>query len=113
VKKGVMRTTDPLRIKGPAAQIEIQGETDLKAETQDMQVVVRPEIGNVAAMGAALVNPVVGAATLLANAVLQNPLSRLFSYRYHVTGSWSDPQVDKAGESPPQAKPKNEGESKP
>ncbi|UCV04713.1 YhdP family protein [Dechloromonas denitrificans] len=113
VKKGVMRTNDPLRIKGPAAQIEIQGETDLKAETQDMQVVVRPEIGNAAAMGAALVNPVVGAATLLANAVLQNPLSRLFSYRYHVTGSWSDPQVDKAGESPPQAKPKNEGESKP
>ena len=99
VKKGIMRTVEPLRIKGPAAQIEMQGETDLKAETQDLQVIVRPEIGNAAVVGVALVNPVVGAAALLANTMLPNPLNRLFSYRYHVTGSWSDPKVDKAGES--------------
>ncbi|MFZ2268736.1 MAG: YhdP family protein [Azonexus sp.] len=99
VKKGIMRTVEPLRIKGPAAHIEMQGETDLKAETQDLQVVVRPEIGNAAVVGVALVNPVVGAAALLANTMLPNPLNRLFSYRYHVTGSWSDPKVEKAGES--------------
>jgi len=98
VRKGVMRTVEPLRIKGPAAQIEMQGETDLKAETQDLQVVVRPEIGNVAAVGVALINPVIGAATLLANSVMPNPLNRLFSYRYHVTGTWADPLVDKAGQ---------------
>lgn len=111
VKRGVMRTVEPLRIKGPAAQIEMQGETDLKSETQDLQVVVRPEIGNAAVVGVALVNPVVGAAALLANSVMPNPLNRLFSYRYHVTGSWSDPKVDKAGESPvahPDAKSKEE-----
>ncbi len=102
VSKGVMRTVDPLRIYGPSAQIEMQGETDLKAETQDMQVVVRPELGGLAAVGAAaLVNPVVGAAALVANTVLQKPLNRLFSYRYHVTGTWADPLVDKAGESAP------------
>ncbi|WP_153132979.1 YhdP family protein [Dechloromonas hortensis] len=99
IRKGIMRTTEPLRIYGPAAQIEMQGETDLQRETQDLQVVVRPEIGGLAAVGtAALINPVVGAAALVANTVLQKPLNRLFSYRYHVTGSWSDPQVDKAGE---------------
>lgn len=103
VKKGVMRTVEPLRIKGPAAQIEMQGETDLKNETQDLQVVVRPEIGNAAVVGVALVNPVVGAAALLANTVLPNPLNRLFSYRYHVTGTWSDPKVDKTGETAPVA----------
>jgi len=113
VKKGLMRTTEPLRIKGPAAQIEMQGETDLKNETQDLQVVVRPEIGNVAVVGVALVNPLAGAAALLANSVLPNPLNRLFSYRYHVTGSWSDPKVDKAGETPPVVKPKPEEESQP
>jgi len=116
VKKGIMRTTEPLRIKGPAAHIEMQGETDLKNETQDLQVVVRPEIGNAAAVGVALVNPVVGAATLLANTVLPNPLNplnRLFSYRYHVTGSWSDPKVDKAGESAPNNKPRPEEEKPP
>ena len=113
VTKGVMRTTEPLRIKGPAAQIEMEGETDLKLETQDLQVVVRPELGNAAAVGMALVNPVAGAATLLAGTVIQNPLNRLFSYRYRVTGSWSDPQVNKTGETVPEVKPKNEGEGKP
>ena len=67
VKKGIMKTIDPLRIKGPAAQIEMQGETDLRNETQDLQVLVRPDLGGVAAVGAAtLINPVAGAAALLA-----------------------------------------------
>lgn len=119
VKKGIMKTIEPLRIKGPAAQIEMQGETDLKNETQDLQVLVRPDLGGVAAVGAAtLINPVAGAAALLANTLLQNPISRLFSYRYHVTGTWSDPQVDKTGEASQDvtAKPEvpNEtGETKP
>ena len=112
VRKGVMRTIEPLRIAGPAAQVEMQGETDLKSETQDLQLTVRPELGGLAAVGtAALVNPVVGAAALVANTVLQKPLNRLFSYRYHVTGTWSDPQIDKAGEAPPQ--PTRDEEKKP
>ena len=49
------------------------------------------------AVGAALVNPVAGAATLIASSVISNPLNRLFSYRYHVTGSWADPKVDSSG----------------
>jgi uncharacterized protein (TIGR02099 family) len=97
VRKGIMRTSGPLRIKAPAAQIEMEGDVDLKNETQDMRVVVRPELGTVAAVGVALINPVAGAATLLAGSVLQNPLNRLFSYNYHVTGTWSEPLVDKAG----------------
>jgi uncharacterized protein (TIGR02099 family) len=113
IKKGIMRTVEPLHIKGPAAQIEMQGESDLKNETQNLKVVVRPELGTMAAAGVALVNPVVGAATLLANAVLQNPLSRIFSYRYQVTGTWSDPQVDKASDIPLEEKFKGQGESKP
>lgn len=100
VDQGIMRTVEPLRIFGPAAQIEMEGVTDLRQETQDLRVVVRPELGGLAAVGAAaLVNPAVGAAALVANTVLQKPLNRLFSYRYHVTGTWSDPLVDKAGQS--------------
>jgi uncharacterized protein YhdP len=106
VTSGVMRTTEPLRIFGPAAQIEIQGETHLQKETQDLMVVVRPEVGGLAAVGAAaLAHPAVGAAALVANTVLQKPLNRLFSYRYHVTGNWSDPQVDQAGTDADKGKP--------
>ena len=111
VRRGVMQTTEALRINGPAVQVEIQGQADLKSETQDMQVVVRPELGGLAAVGtAALINPVVGAAALLANTVLQKPLNRLFSYRYHVTGSWADPKIDQAGQSSPEVKPVPEEE---
>lgn len=100
VDQGIMRTVEPLRIFGPAAQIEIEGVADLRHETQDLRVVVRPELGGLAAVGtAALVNPVAGAAALVANTVLRKPLNRLFSYRYHVTGTWSDPLVAKAGQS--------------
>lgn len=96
---GVMRTVEPLRINSPAAQIEIQGEADMKNETQNLKVLVRPQVSSVAAIGAAaLVNPIAGAAALVASTVLQNPFGRLFSYRYHVTGSWSDPKVEKVGE---------------
>lgn len=97
MQAGVMRTAEPLRIFGPAAQIEMDGETDLQKETQDLRVVVRPELGGLAAVGtAALLHPAAGAAALVANTVLKKPLNRLFSYRYHVTGSWSDPLVEKA-----------------
>ncbi|RIX44640.1 MAG: TIGR02099 family protein [Rhodocyclales bacterium GT-UBC] len=114
VRKGIMRTVDALRINGPAVQVEMSGETDLKNETQDLSVLVRPEVGSLAAVGtAALINPVAGAAALVANTVLQKPLNRLFSYRYHVTGSWSDPKVDKAGEFLPDVKTKPEEESQP
>jgi uncharacterized protein YhdP len=89
---------DALRINSPAAQIEIRGEADMKNETQNLQVLVRPQMGAVAAIGTALINPIAGAAALVASTVLQNPIGRLFSYRYHVTGSWSDPKVEKVGE---------------
>ena len=103
VRRGIMRTVKPLRIKAPAAEIELAGETDLKAETQDLRVIVRPELGTVSAVGAALINPVAGAATLIASSVISNPLNRLFSYRYHVTGSWADPKVESGGILPPPA----------
>ena len=97
VERGVMRTQESLNINGPAVQVAIDGETDLQRETQDMNVLVKPEVGSLAAVGtAALINPVAGAAALVANTVLQRPLSRLFSYRYHVTGTWDEPLVDKA-----------------
>ena len=54
-------------------------------------------IASAVPVGAALVNPVAGAATLIASSVISKPLNRLFSYRYHVTGSWADPKVDSSG----------------
>jgi len=114
IDQGVMRTVGPLRINGPAAQIEIEGKADLGQETQDLRVVVRPEVGGLAAVGvAAAINPVVGAGVLLANTVLRRPLNRLISYRYHITGSWSDPQVNQAESGEEPANSANSANSRP
>lgn len=97
VEGGIMKTLSGLTINGPAVQVVIDGQTDLQQETQDLMVAVRPEVSSLAIGAAALVNPVAGAAALVANTVLKSPLNQIFSYRYHVTGSWADPMVAKAG----------------
>lgn len=98
VKRGSMRT-DRLQIDGPAARVMIHGETDLKQETQRLRVTVQPELGGSAALGVALVNPLAGVATLLAHKMLQNPLNKVFSVDYLVTGKWDDPKVTKLSRS--------------
>ena len=97
IQQGIMRTTDSLRINGPAVQVVIDGEANLQQETQLLEVRVRPEVSMLAIGAATLVNPVAGAAALVANTVLQSPLNQVFSYRYRISGAWADPQVDKLG----------------
>ncbi|HEX5802019.1 MAG TPA: YhdP family protein [Azospira sp.] len=94
IKGGVMRT-ERLQIDGPSARVLMRGEVDLEHETQKLVVNVQPELGGTAALGVALVNPLAGAAALLAHKVLQNPLNQIFSFDYSVTGKWDDPKVDK------------------
>ena len=101
VAQGLMRTTD-LRLEGPAASVTITGDIDLGRETQSLDVRVRPALSSTFSAGAAVLfiaNPLIGAAvgagTLLAQKLLDNPLGQMFSYDYRVTGSWSDPLVER------------------
>jgi len=102
IREGVM-TTDNLNLTGPAAQVTLRGDIDLSRETQKLTVRVKPAVSTMFSAGAAvlfLANPVVGAAvgagTLLAQKLLNNPIDQIFSYEYLVTGSWSDPHVERA-----------------
>lgn len=104
VENGVMRT-ERLQIDGPAARVLMRGEVDLKLETQRLNVNVQPELGGTAALGIAIVNPIAGAATLLAHKVLQNPLNHMFGFDYLVTGTWDDPKVEKVSASSPTSAP--------
>ncbi|MBI4756947.1 MAG: TIGR02099 family protein [Betaproteobacteria bacterium] len=94
VARGVMSARD-LQIDGPSAKIVMSGEVDLAAETQNLRVRVQPAVGESVAVGAMIVNPVVGAATYLAQKILRDPLGRIFAYDYAITGPWSDPKVAK------------------
>ena len=44
-----------------------------------------------------VVGAVVGAGSLLAQKMLQDPIEQMFSYTYDVSGSWSDPVVTRGG----------------
>ena len=100
---GVMTTSD-LKLVGPAAKVDISGEADLAKETQRLTVRVQPALSSSVSAGAALLflaNPLVGAAvgagSLFAQALLQDPVEKMFRYEYTVTGGWSDPVVTKSG----------------
>ncbi len=106
IDRGLMRTGD-LRLEGPAAQVAINGEIDLARETQALDVRVKPALSSTFSAGAAVLfiaNPLIGAAvgagTLLAQKLLDNPLGSIFSYDYRVTGSWSDPLVERVAAKP-------------
>jgi uncharacterized protein (TIGR02099 family) len=106
IQNGVLKS-DNLKIIGPPARVSIQGEADIARETQHLSVHVQPTLSAGVSVGAAallLANPVIGAAvyagSLLAQKAMQDPIEQMFSYGYAVTGSWSDPVVEREGRFP-------------
>jgi uncharacterized protein (TIGR02099 family) len=94
VESGVLGVKG-LRMRGSAAEVEMTGEVDLANETENLRVRVLPSLGDTAALGVALVNPVAGVAAAIAQRILKNPIGHIFAYDYSVTGSWNDPKVVK------------------
>jgi uncharacterized protein (TIGR02099 family) len=89
--------TDNLKMRGVSATVLIDGTADIARETQNLHVVVLPEInaGAASVVYALAVNPVIGVGTFLAQLFLREPLIRAFTYEYKVTGPWQEPVVTK------------------
>jgi uncharacterized protein (TIGR02099 family) len=101
IQNGVMQT-DQFKLVGPAAAVEIAGSVDLAHETQQLRVRVQPALSSSVSVGTAalfLANPLLGAAvgagTLLAQKMLNNPIEKMFSYEYGVSGGWDEPVVQR------------------
>ncbi len=94
IDQGVART-DSLAMRGLQAVVRIKGEADLRASTQDLRVLVIPELsGGLATLAyAAIVNPAVGLGAFLAQSIFSQPLSRAFAHEFEITGSWANPTV--------------------
>ncbi|MBS0571532.1 MAG: TIGR02099 family protein [Proteobacteria bacterium] len=86
--------TSGLRVKGPAADIVVNGRAGLKARDYDQTMEVTPHVGGTLMIGGALVGGPVGAA---AGAVLQGVFKKALNdvtrVRYSVTGSWDKPVI--------------------
>jgi uncharacterized protein (TIGR02099 family) len=95
IKNGVLESQD-FHIDGSSAKVTLKGSVDLNAETQDLRVRVLPTVGDsVSLIGAFVISPAVGIGSLIANKILGNPLDKLVSFEYNVSGTWSDPKVVK------------------
>ncbi len=93
IANGIMRTEN-LKMNGVNATVMMDGSVDIRQESQDLHVVVIPEINAAAASIAyGFINPAIGIGTFLAQMFLREPLMKQFTHEYHVTGSWSDPVI--------------------
>lgn len=87
-------TTNNLRIRGVQAVVLMEGQTDLRRETQDLHVVVVPEVNaGTASLAYAAINPVVGLGTFLAQWLMRKPLMEAGTKEFRITGGWDSPQV--------------------
>ena len=95
IERGVAQTNN-LRMRGVQALVLMEGSADIARETQDMKVVVVPEINaGTAALAYAVINPAIGLGAFLAQAILKKPLTQAGTREFHVTGPWADPKVER------------------
>ncbi len=93
VQQGVA-TTHNLQMKGVNAAVLMEGSADLDQETQDLRVLVVPELdAGTAALAAAVINPVIGIGAFLAQLVLKRPLIKATTREFEVRGSWDNPEI--------------------
>lgn len=102
IDSGVAQTNN-LRMRGVQAAVLMEGSADIARETQDLRVVVVPEINaGTASLAYAVINPAVGLGTFLAQALLRKPLAQAGTREFHVSGSWDDPKVERIERKPPE-----------
>jgi uncharacterized protein (TIGR02099 family) len=89
-------TTNNLRMRGAAAVVLLEGSADLVHETENVRVVVVPEINaGTASLAYAIINPAVGLGTFLAQYFLRKPLMAASTREFQVTGPWDEPKVER------------------
>ena len=96
IQNGLLKTDDFV-MSGSAAKVTLQGEIDLARETQELKVRVLPAIGDNVSLLSFAAGPAVGMGVLLTNKLLRDPLDKLVSFDYNVSGSWADPKVERIG----------------
>ena len=89
-------SSNNLRMRGISAAVLMEGSADIEHETQDLRVVVVPEINaGTASLAYAVINPALGLGTFLAQLFLRKPLIEAGTREFHISGSWSDPKVER------------------
>ena len=94
--KGGLASTENLRLRGLQALVAMEGSADLARETQDLHVVVVPEINaSGPALAYAAINPAVGLGAFVGQWLLREPLRLASAREFRITGPWVDPKVER------------------
>ncbi|SFV01609.1 TIGR02099 family protein [Polaromonas sp. YR568] len=95
INQGVAYTNN-LQMRGVNAAVLMEGSADIAKETQNIKVVVVPEINaGTASLIATAINPAIGLGSFLAQMFLRRPLMQAATQEFHIDGAWSDPKVTK------------------
>ena len=93
IQQGIASTNN-LQMKGVNAAVLMDGKADIARETQDVKVVIVPEINaGTASLVATVINPAIGVGTFLAQLFLRQPLMKAATQEFHIDGTWADPRV--------------------
>lgn len=93
ITQGILSSKN-LQMKSVLALVSIDGTVDLAKETQNLHVLVLPDLNaGGASLLATLINPVVGAATYLAQLILKRPVVAAATKEFAIEGSWREPKV--------------------
>ncbi len=93
--------SDDLKVKSSAAEVSMKGDVDFGRETQNLLAKVVPSMRRGVTTIATIVNPAVAIGMAVGQAVLKDPIGQIFSVEYTVSGSWSEPKMEKIVPPPP------------
>ncbi len=89
-------STNNLQMKGVNAAVLMEGSANVADETQNLHVVVVPEINAMtASLVATAINPVIGLGSFLAQMFLRGPLMQAATQEFRIDGTWADPRVER------------------
>ncbi|WP_332772936.1 YhdP family protein [Pseudomonas sp. ESBL1] len=92
--QGVYVTREPITIKGPSSNFELDGTLDLVSDRVDANLQVTLPVTNNLPLAALIVGaPAVGGALFLVDRLIGDRVSRFASVNYRIEGPWKEPRM--------------------
>ncbi|MCC5883531.1 MAG: DUF3971 domain-containing protein [Halomonas sp.] len=91
---GVLETTGPVRIDGPATSFTLEGTVNLSRQELDQRLGVTVPVSSSLPLAAVLAGaPVVGGALFIADRLFGSAIDRVTRIHYRVRGPWTSPDI--------------------
>ncbi|MCE8037159.1 AsmA-like C-terminal region-containing protein [Halomonas sp. MCCC 1A11062] len=91
---GVLETTGPIRIDGPATSFTLEGTVDLSRRELDQRLGVTVPVSSSLPLAAVIAGaPVVGGALFIADRLFGSAIDRVTRIHYRVRGPWTSPDI--------------------